>query len=349
MRKTSIVLLILSAILLIAGSILCLYASHLSKSTNTPLFDSTTQVREDGARVYDFTDQNISCLKFDVEKVDVQIQPSADENSYMELYDFGNGTYDISRSNNWLTITNESGLSSLYQVLEDQENNEGGSSFLGLHLDNFRFRGLRYFFRFSPAPSNARPRINVYVSAQSSLKIISADLEGGSITVNQMKLPCDYDIAGTQANITFTGVNTNSKVEIEDAQGNVTLDNSTISACYLEMGTGNFAADDLCVALFTGHLKQGDARVTLRARISDYRRFLRATGGTLSVDGNDKSKRNQQDTGFGYFQLISDKGDVSVTSGQVAADENLGVRVDASQIEQAVSSLNDSLDLTEYE
>ena len=43
------------------------------------------------------------------------------------------------------------------------------------------------------------------------------------------------------------------KVEIEDAQGNVTLDNSTISACYLEMGTGNFAADDLCVALFTGH------------------------------------------------------------------------------------------------
>lgn len=105
---------------------------------------------EDGARVYDFTDQNISCLKFDVEKVDVQIQPSADENSYMELYDFGTGTYDISRSNNWLTITNESGLSSLYQVLEDQENNEGGSSFLGLHLDNFRFRGLRYFFRFSP-------------------------------------------------------------------------------------------------------------------------------------------------------------------------------------------------------
>lgn len=164
----------------------------------------------------------------------------------MELYDFGTGTYDISRSNNWLTITNESGLSSLYQVLEDQENNEGGSSFLGLHLDNFRFRGLRYFFRFSPAPSNARPSINVYVSAQSSLKIISADLEGGSITVNQMQLPCDYDIAGTQANITFTGVNTNSKVEIEDAQGNVTLDNSTISACYLEMGTGNFAADDLC-------------------------------------------------------------------------------------------------------
>ena len=67
------------------------------------------------------------------------------------------------------------------------------------------------------------------------------------------------------------------------------------------------------------------------------------------MDGNDKSKRNQQDTGFGYFQLISDKGDVSVTSGQVAADENLGVRVDASQIEQAVSSLNDSLDLSEYE
>ncbi len=342
MRKTSVVLLIFAGCLLIGGLVTCAYASHLAKKNDTPLYDSTARLREDGARVYDFTDENVARVRIDVEGADVNILPSDGENSYVELFHFSTGSFDISADHGLLTITNQNGVSSL--LYEDDEAQTGAAGRLLRFASSYNFQGLRYILKYNEAPEG-EPVINVYLAASSPVKNIAVDMKTGSACLKNLPFSCDYGVTTVDGDISIEGMKTDSVVNLNASFGEISVNQSDISACYVKTNHADVTAAQYGAGMLVCDLSESNLQLSLTAKIGDYRRFIKTESGSITVDGTkSQHKRESTDTGFGYLQLVlTGNGSATLASGDKPADSTLGISVEESLIEKELAKLDDSL------
>ena len=111
MKPASIIFLIVSVIIIIAGLVLCTAGVNLAREQDVALFATDVSVVGDDVIATDtFSGEIINKVKINLSDADVRIEPSGTEDTYIELVNFQIGTYDYSVQNKMLLVDNETSI-----------------------------------------------------------------------------------------------------------------------------------------------------------------------------------------------------------------------------------------------
>ena len=172
MKLGSIVGLIIAAILIIAGIIMCIVGSSSAKSEGRELL---MQIDGSGTHYVQEVSSETTKISLDCESAKIIINGNA-ESSYIEFTNFNPNKYSVSATANVISFSESADISSL----------------LDLGDFGFSFKGLRYFLD----PRNddfdeLEKTIVVNLSADSKLKIIDIKAENADVTAKSFTVSGD--------------------------------------------------------------------------------------------------------------------------------------------------------------
>lgn len=252
--------------MIVGGMILCSAAEDIALTDNYTLFH-TSENGETYVR-HDFNDADISKIELLLTDATVQIISGAEE-SYIEFINFRDGLYTLSTSGKVISLDEIPDLKSIFSM-------ESG----------FSFSGLRYILRAGTA-SLGDKRVNVYLTQDAALKILSVEAENCTFVADNLHTACDIQLHVTDSlSATIAEARTGSKLEISAAIAALSLSDSTFNAVKITAQTAEIAADSLVWERMTLQLDSGDA--TLYSAVPLAWNAMRVTGsGALYLDGEE--------------------------------------------------------------
>ena len=251
MRPQSIIGLIVAALMVVGGLILCLVAGNMAESTGVQLFtkveNGTTQFVEK-----EFTKTKIEKIELNVRNVDVNII-GGQEKSYVEFWNYDDKYYIYSESGKTITVSELKDKDSLIRFWEN------GFSFKGIRNVLSSVLGIG-------EQITGKKVINIYLSNESeALKNIELIMGTGNVTVTNVTTKTDFVFSMTSGSVTCTGITNSSKLEVV-SDGELTL---SLDTCKFSNLLVNSAADNN-TPVPTGHfslknIKIGASDITLNA------------------------------------------------------------------------------------
>lgn len=229
MKPTSIIFIILSAILIIVGVVLCVVGGSMAKESDALFCD---RVDSDGNDInlqslskYELTEIDIS-----VEGIDVNIIGQSPE-SYIEFKNVNSVTYDFTVNKGKLTVktVNPFDVSSMIKLRE----NEGG------------FDGLRHYLKLGKYKDKTA-ELNIYITPTQTIDSVSVKAENGDVTVKDMTGKVDYTLSATKGNVVFTDSKTDEELLVSTDTGNFTFNMSKAGSIEFSVkdGNGKILADE---------------------------------------------------------------------------------------------------------
>ncbi len=225
MKPTSIIFLIISAVIIVIGLVVCNIGTRKAKDMDIELFETDVQTSGDNQiRTYDFTDDEITRLKITAGEADVYLYPAEGSTSYVELVNFQVGEYTLSVENHILIVNNKSSLMSVLDIAEG----------------NFSFNGLRHYLTYTSGLNSGEKRINVYLSRDLSPKIFNVTVDEGNIVAEKLYFPSDYHLETKKGNIELSHIATSSLLDlIVSEKGDVSLGRSRVQNLKITVAEGN--------------------------------------------------------------------------------------------------------------
>jgi hypothetical protein len=226
MKPTSLIFLVLSAVLLFGGMITCSVAETMAKSQDTSIFEQVKDKNGDYVYKYSLTDEKLSKLELNFTDVNVKVIGSAKE-SYVELKNYDPYGYSTTLSGTTVTVDgNASGLSSIIDL-------SGGG---------LRFKGLRYFFAGSFGEGRERS-VNVYISENCDVSSINIKVVNGNISFANLYNNVDYNVNVDNGNVTFDTVVTESVINLDITSGEANIVNSESASFGIVSTTSKITLD----------------------------------------------------------------------------------------------------------
>ena len=230
MKKTSIVFIIISILLIITGVILRSQAVSVAKNENVDLFKQNLNKNGDLVEAVSFPWENTNKINISMDNTDINIIGNSDR-CYAEIINFNSLEYTAYNSNRAFTVE-EDIISSLIGRAQSGD---------------FKFEGIRNYFRFDK--HNSKKVINIYLSPKSTVKVFDIKINNGNVSVKDINFVCDFDISINKGNVNFKNTPNVSLVKTYVKTGNVSLDNMCISASQIiiENGYINFTTPSECI------------------------------------------------------------------------------------------------------
>jgi len=176
MKTTSMIFLILSLVLIIAGTAVCLIAQNMAQNDGVNLFAAQDNEGSRGVYTEALADSAINKIVIRVKDADVVIKSG--ESSCVTLNNYSIGSYYMAVSNKNLTFEEGVSLMSLFEF------SSGG----------FSFNGLRQFLNFGNFDGKQKT-IEITVGKNESLKQIDIEIENGNVNIDGPTVSADYNIA----------------------------------------------------------------------------------------------------------------------------------------------------------
>ena len=210
MRKSYIVLCILCAVLIGAGTVLCLIGR-----ASGDVFDNSNTHSD--TPVISNISGSLSSLVIKCDKADVTVHGGA-ESDYIETVNIDADMINVKNSE--VSIKNADYFTAAYNTV---------MNFNGLR--NILFPGKSY---------SGDKKIDVYLSEKSSVKQINIEIENGTVQIFDMKSSTDYGLRiNGKGEISAENVSTPSRMDINVNDGNVTLRSTTCLQLEGGIQTGN--------------------------------------------------------------------------------------------------------------
>lgn len=208
MKPTSVIFLVISALLIVGGLILCSTAEDIALADNYTLFHSSedggTYVRED------FDASVISKIELLVTDAQIHIITGSEE-AYVEFINFRDGLYTLSNSGNVLSMDEIPDLRSIFSL-----------------QSGFSFSGMRYILRAGTADLGEK-RINIYLPQNTALKVLSVEADNCVIYADGIYSQFDIQVdAGESAELHASNLRTACSLTLEAQELNV-----DVYSCYL--------------------------------------------------------------------------------------------------------------------
>ncbi len=224
MKPTSVIFLIISVLLVIAGLITVGVANKIAVSEGIVLIENADA--EDSVLTYDYSSDNVAKIAVNVNSAEINIIGGAAK-SYVELVNFFEGTYDLSCQNRILTVSDMSDISTM----------EGFGSFIT------GFKGLRSLVNHYNA-RDLEKVINIYINSAYPINVADCTVENGNVNISSAYHTADYIIDIGTGDLTMVSVETGSKVAAVIKEGGITMDNCRITdfSADIEKGSVNASA-----------------------------------------------------------------------------------------------------------
>lgn len=197
MKPTSIVSLIVAAVLIIAGLVTCFVAQNIASANGEFIFAES----RDGDLVNTVEiNEDISKIELIVENAEINIHGDADR-SYVEFVNFSENYYSLSVSNTILSFDEIPDLMSMVKFWEN----------------GFTFKGMRYILNFSRPNDDVAKKINIYLTKDHALKIFDIQAETCTLNIENIITDCDYKLCVNDLTVNANTLKTNGTFNINSA------------------------------------------------------------------------------------------------------------------------------------
>lgn len=222
MNKRIKVLLILGAIIIAAGFMVCIAGAVVANLNGEQLFAEKTE--EGKGYTYSFSGDDINKIEIEATNAKVNIIGGATE-SKIELINFNENFYSFNCSNRLITFKESPDLSSVLRFWES----------------GFTFKGMRYIVRLDR--NEGEKVINIYLTNKDYVKNFSISVGNGKINVEDILTESDYNFTLADGIVTMNNVKTTSVISIaaptssdmDIVMNNVTAKKLNVTAAYAEM------------------------------------------------------------------------------------------------------------------
>ena len=173
MKPTSVIFLIVSAVLVVAGVVTCHFAADLNTVDGTPIIHPAG---EDLIFNYDFSKDQINTVKMVLKEAEVNIIGEA-ETSYIELINFSAGSYEFSSAHPTLSVIN----------------NWDGLSLSGIASFVSEINGLCGLVNYFNLQGSEKV-VNLYIAPDSTVDGVTCELAEGTVRMEKCNMSRDYNI-----------------------------------------------------------------------------------------------------------------------------------------------------------
>lgn len=303
MRPQSIIGLIVAAVMIVSGLIVCSVAEGMAEKADIQLFAET----ENGTTRYkepSFTDEKITKIEINVGEATVNVIGGS-ETSYVELLNFSENSFSYTHSGKTITVTEMADLSAVLKFWEN----------------GFAFKGMRNilmsFFGFGDKITGDKV-VNVYLSDESkSLNNISITTTNGNIHLKDLSTESDYVLTLGSGDITVENISNASKLEIvADTDLNLQMNNAFFANLLINntedghkpVQNGNFAFMDSFFSACGIYLKEGSVSLDFTKSSGEYSKdanvYHLTTGGSLTYLGNEKKSPFSYSGLLPYYRFV---------------------------------------------
>ena len=238
-RTASVVAVIVAAVLILSGIIVCAVGSAAAKSSGVMIYPED----ENGNSVYkyDFTEKNITKISVSVKDSDITVTHGG-TSSYIEIRNFNANYYKLSTENNILSFSEIDNVASMFKFWE------GG----------FSFKGMRYLFRFGDGGRGMKT-VTVNIADTSMLKTVSVSEESGSFSLTGADVSADYILSLGKASADISGLSTTSVLSVSSSAGaSMKISDCRAKEFSLSGGGGNFSLSGISADRADFSLKSGE-------------------------------------------------------------------------------------------
>ncbi len=226
MKPTSIIFMILAAVLIVVGVVVCIVGGSMASNSN-PLLCDVIDAEGNEITTHSLSEFDLTDIDIDVKNAEVNIIGQSVQ-SYIEFKNINAVTYDfvINKHKLNLSSVNPFNISSMVKFRE----NESG------------FGGMRHYLYLNRYKEKTS-QINIYIAPNMNVKNIKIHVKSGDIIIKNMISDTKYDLVTTNGNIIYENNTTEDTVNVNIKKGNFTFNTSTVSNLdfVIENGNGKFA------------------------------------------------------------------------------------------------------------
>ena len=221
MKLSSVIFLIVSAVIIIAGISCTVIADNIAKDDGIKIYNVIKDDSGDYVCEYVFENFLPEKISLSAEKLTVNVYGNSDENKIV-YKNFPKGTFTLSYSNRVFELkTNEEFL--------DYVNPESVIK---------NFKGIRDYLTF-PFCLNKEKTVDVYLNSASALRFLEINAEELMSDISDISTQTEYSIYCSDGNVNFKNVNSNNKVKIDIKNGNFTAKDSKLFESIINIESGN--------------------------------------------------------------------------------------------------------------
>ncbi len=280
MKPTSVIFLILSLVLIAAGTLTCILSGNLAEKRGEAIFAGEYDGAGNLIETYDFTGESLRKITLNLRECEVTIQGGSDR-SYVEFVNFPRDGYAFSTVDSQLTFSDGIGLKSLYR-------NAGG---------NFEIYGLRYFLRTDLFGDNGKPKaLHFYLAEGTQISQFSITASSGSVRAKNIAGVADYAVRLDCGDVSLTDIEGTGVTQITIGKGNFFLRTADPEGSYkitIEEGDAAICYPD-----------QTRLQGTLMAPLGKIRFFEQVENGFYETDPSDAGTK---------ILLTAQKGNIEIS------------------------------------
>ena len=264
MKPTSVIFIIISALLIVGGIITCAVAKDIAVTDGYTLFNDS----EAGAYIrQDFQTSGITRIELNVADAEINIYGGSEE-SYIEFFHFRDGLYTLSSTGNTITLNETPDIKSLFSF-------QGG----------FSFSGMRYFLRLNNTVSGPK-KVNVYIGADSALKLISVTGQNCTVYAEKMGMRADLTIVADES-ITLTGkdIRTASALTLEAPAVSLSLSDCSLNELSLTAPNTDAVLDRFYCTNLYADVDSGSLKLHIPVDAANYHYVIIGANGVCRLNG----------------------------------------------------------------
>ena len=265
MKPVSIIFLIVSIILVIAGLLTCSFAMLQANRQGVDLYD-TKIVNGQSEAQYDYSEDSVNKIQIEVGDCDVHIVCGAEENKVV-MNNFSSAGYICEVTNGALIVEDTVNIFNITDIIENGK---------------IRFKGFRYYLRDRKITAGSKS-LTVYISDKFDIKIIDVKVSKGDVDVIGYTNNTDYKIDITTGKFTAENIVTDSKVGVQIGKGSVNLQHVSAKNLEITVNEGSIMAV-VAANEITAEAKHGSVRIESEADLSKYNFVLKAPASTITLE-----------------------------------------------------------------
>ncbi len=271
MKPTSIIFLIVSVVLIVGGMITCTVARNIAVTDNYYLFSGSKN--NEPFRNVDFSEQETTKIDLVLDNAEIRIIGGS-EKSYIELYNFRDGFYNLSTAGKIITFDEILNLKSFFDLSK-----------------GLSFGGIRYLL-LSEKPEGT-PRINIYLNETATDNLKMIQIEGKNYSLHLENLPAFCDITlDAEESITLTAdaLHTSSALTVNAPSCKMTLNSLTLNTVTLKSESSYINADSMLFKSLSIETDTGEIAITAPIKLSDYTVNISDGEGRINIGGLDRPR-----------------------------------------------------------
>lgn len=224
MKSTSVIFLIISFVLILAGVFTCVSASRMAETNGIDLFYQDVDEQSNGVTEKNFS--NTNKITLNLSDCDVKIIGGASE-SKVKLINFAINTYEYVQGNKNLTLNDGFGVMSMFNIKEGMVG----------------FNGLRYYINFDRFKTKERS-VEIYISNDNEIKQFDITIEHGNLSIDKITNQADFKINVNEGNVNIGLRKSVSLLDITVGKGDVNLSSVSYKGdISVKIAEGNLTAN----------------------------------------------------------------------------------------------------------